>query len=170
MDVFQAISKRYSCRSYKAKPIEREKLTKVLEAARLAPSAKNLQDWRFVVVTDAETKTRLIEAANNQSFIAQAGAILVACSNSDYVMTCGQPIAPIDIAIALEHIALQAVEEGLATCWIGSFFPEKVRAILNIPEDIAVIELMSIGYPADEQPPIKRKSLEKIITHNNWNF
>ena len=170
MDVFEAITKRYSCRSFKPEPIETEKLDKILEAARLAPSARNLQDWRFVVVTDPGTKKQLSIAANNQKPLAQAGAVVVACSNSDYVMRCGQSIAPIDIAIALEHIALQAVELGLATCWIGSFYPEKVRAILNIPNDIAIIELMTVGYPADTKPEPKREPLEKIVSYEKWNF
>ena len=107
MTVAEAIRNRYSCRAYEDKPVEQEKLNHVLEAARLAPSAKNLQDWRFVIVTDKQTRLKLAEAANNQTFIADAGAIVVACSNSDHVMRCGQPIAPIDVAIALEHIALQ---------------------------------------------------------------
>lgn len=170
MDVFEAISRRYSCRSYENRPIEREKLARVLEAARLAPSAKNLQDWRFVVVTDADTKTKLAEAACGQQFVATAAAVIVACSNSDHVMTCGQAIGPIDVSIALEHIALQAVAEGLATCWIGAFYADKVRAILGIPEDIAVIELMTIGYPADKQRSPRREPIEKIVCYERWRF
>ena len=170
MDVFEAITKRYSCRSYKPKPIEPEKLTKILEAARLAPSAKNLQDWRFVVVTNAQTRKELSSAANDQSFVGSAAAVIVACSNSDYVMRCGQPIGPIDVSIALEHIALQAVELGLATCWIGSFFPEKVKAILGIPENIEIVELMTIGYPDDSQPTPRRQKLEEIACYEKWQF
>ena len=170
MNVFEAIQKRYSCRSYKPDPIEPEKLKRLLEAARFAPSARNLQDWRFVVVTDTETRQKLSVAAYDQKFVAQAGAVIAACSTSDHVMRCGQPIAPIDVAIALEHIALQAVHENLATCWIGSFYPEKVRAILNIPNDTAIIELMTIGYPADTQPEPKREPLEKIVSYEKWNF
>lgn len=170
MEVFDAISKRYSCRSYTKTPIESGKLARVLEAARLAPSAKNLQDWRFVVVTDPETRAELSEAANNQPFVAACGAVIVACSTSDEVMRCGQAIGPIDISIALEHIALQAVEEGLGTCWVGSFYPEKVRPILGIPEDVAVIELMAIGYPADKQPKRRREPLEEIVSYEKWGF
>lgn len=170
MDVFEAITKRYSCRSFKPEPIESEKLDKILEAARLAPSARNFQDWRFVVVTDPETKKQLSVAANNQKPLATAGAVIVACSNSDYVMRCGQPIAPIDVAIALEHIALEATELGLATCWIGSFYPDKVRPILGIPKDIQIIELMTIGYPADSKPPSDRCEIEKIVSYEKWNF
>jgi len=170
MDVFEAIKKRYSCRSYEARPIEQPKLDRVLEAARLAPSAKNLQDWRFVVVTDADTKAQLAEAANNQKFVGTAAAVIVACSNNDHILTCGQALGPIDVSIALEHIALQAVAERLATCWIGSFYPEKVRAVLGIPEDIAIIELMTIGYPADSQKPHKLEPIEKIVCYEKWQF
>ncbi len=170
MEVLEAIRKRYSCRAYRDKPIEQEKLAQVFEAARLAPSAKNLQDWRFVIVTDKQKKHQLAQAANDQMFMENAGAIIAACSNNSYVMTCGQAIGPIDISIALEHICLQATDLGLATCWIGSFYPEKVRKILDIPKDIAVIELMSIGYPADKPKEAKRESLEKIVCHEKWQF
>jgi len=170
MDVFEAIEKRYSCRAYQDRAIEPEKLDRVLEAARLAPSARNFQDWRFVVVRDAATRARLVAAANNQEFVGSAPVIIVACSNSDYVMRCGQAVAPIDVAIALEHIALQATAEGLATCWIGSFFPDKVRSILGIPQDIQIIELMPIGYPAGECPAKKREPVDKIVCYDKWQF
>jgi nitroreductase len=85
-------------------------------------------------------------------------------------MTCGQAIGPIDIAIALEHIALQATELGLATCWIGSFYTEKVRTILGIPDDIAIIELMTIGYPADSPKQPSREPIEKIVCFEKWQF
>jgi nitroreductase len=170
MDVFEAIEKRYSCRAYSDQAIEEAKLGRVLDAARLAPSARNFQDWRFVIVQDAETRRKLVPAANNQESVGSAAAVIVACSNSDYVMRCGQAIGPIDVAIALEHIALQATAEGLATCWIGSFFPEKVRAVLGIPEDIQVIELMVMGYPADTQPPTERAQLGDIVSYDKWAF
>ena len=170
MTVLDVIRKRYSCRAYQDKPIEREKLEQILEAARLAPSAKNLQDWRFVVVTDKETKRKIAQAANNQTFLQNAGAIIVACSVSNEVMRCGQAVGPIDVAIALEHIALQAAELGLATCWIGSFYPEKVRPIVGIPEDVAIIELMAVGYPADSKKEPRRESLDKIVCYEKWQF
>lgn len=170
MSVLDAISKRYSCRSYKKMSIERKKLDKILEAARLAPSAKNLQDWRFVVATNEDIKKQLAHAANDQIFIADASAVIVACSNSDYVMRCGQHIAPIDVSIALEHIALQAADLGLATCWIGSFYPEKVRKILSIPDDVEIIELMSLGYPNDTYKQSERLPIESIVSYDKWQF
>ena len=170
MTVLEAIRKRYSCRAYQKRPIEQEKLAQIFEAARLAPSAKNLQDWRFVVVTDKEKRRQLVEAANNQKFLENAGAIIAACSNSDYVMACGQAIGPIDVAIALEHICLQATELGLGTCWIGSFQQDKVRRVLGIPADIAIIELMAVGYPADRNKEPKRKAIEEILCYEKWQF
>jgi len=170
MTVLEAIRKRYSCRAYQDKAIEQEKLDTILEAARLAPSAKNLQDWRFVVVTDKEKKHKLAEAANNQTFIEKAGAIIVACSVSSEIMRCGHALGPIDVAIALEHIALQATQLGLATCWIGSFYPDKVRPIVGIPQDVAIIELMAVGYPADKPKEPKREPIEKIVCYEQWQF
>ena len=170
MDIFEAITKRYSCRAYKSLPIESDKLAKVLEAGRLAPSARNRQDWRFIVVTDSEIRNKLADAANGQQFIATAPAVVVACSNCPDTMSCGQPVGPIDVAIALEHIALQATALGLATCWIGAFDADKVKTIIGIPQDVSVIELMPIGYPADMQPSVKRESVDNIVCYEKWKF
>jgi len=150
--------------------VEDAKLRPVLEAARQAPSAKNLQDWRFVVVTDKDLRAKLAVAANNQTFIAEAGAVIVACTASDHVMRCGQAIGPIDVAIALEHMCLQATELGLATCWIGSFYPDKVRAVVGIPEHIQIIELLALGYPADGSKEHRREPLESMVSFEKWTF
>ena len=170
MTLLDTIRRRYSCRSYQERPIEQEKLDSLFEAARLAPSAKNTQDWRFVVVTDKETKHRVAQTTNRPEVFEKAGIIIAACSNSDDVMRCGQAIGPIDIAIALEHIALQATELGLATCWIGAFYADKVRTILAIPDDIQIIELMAVGYPADSPKQTSREPIEKIMCYNKWQF
>ena len=170
MDVQQAISRRYSCRHYDDKPIEKEKLDAILEAARQAPSAKNLQDWRFVVVTDAALRKKLAAAANNQTFLEDAGAIIVACTVSSHVMRCGQAIGPIDVSIALEHMCLQATELGLATCWIGSFYPDKIKPLLGIPGDVTIIELLAVGYPSDEPKAHRREPMESIVSFEKWTF
>ena len=170
MTVLEAITKRYSCRSYQEKPIEKEKLDRIFEAARLAPSARNMQDWRFVVVTDKEVKAKVAEQTNRPQVFSQAGAIIVACSNSDYVMRCGQAIGPIDVAIALEHISLQATELGLASCWIGSFDAEKVSNILSIPDDITIVELMVIGYASEPGSQPAKEPIEKIFCFDKWTF
>jgi len=170
MDLYETIQKRYSCRNYTAKKIETEKLDRVLEAARLAPSAKNLQDWRFIVVTDDLKREQIAIAANEQMFIASAPAIIVGCSNTDYSMRCGQKIGPIDVAIAMEHIALAATAEGLATCWVGSFHTEKVRKILDIPQKIEIVELMPIGYASDEKTQRPREAIDNIVCYEKWQF
>jgi nitroreductase len=170
MMVFEAIKKRYSCRAYQNKPIEQEKLDKILEAARQAPSAKNLQDWRLVVVTDKQRKQQVADCTNHPQAFGQAGAIIAACSVCNETMRCGQPIAPIDTGIVLEHIALMATELGLATCWVGSFDPDKVRQVLEIPKNIAIIELMVIGYPADGRRQTTREPIENIVCYDKWRF
>ncbi|HNY78175.1 MAG: nitroreductase family protein [Sedimentisphaerales bacterium] len=170
MDVSEAIRRRYSCRSYADRPLEKERLDMILEAARQAPSAKNLQDWRFVVVTDKATKKKLAVAANGQTFIENAGAIIVACTTSDHVMRCGQAIGPIDVSIALEHMCLQATELGLATCWIGSFYADKVRAVVGVPEEVEIIELLALGHPADSPKEHRREPIESIVSLEKWRF
>ena len=170
MNVFEAIWKRSSVRNFLDKLIEEEVLMSVLEAGRVAPSAKNRQEWRFIVVKDSELRRRIGEAANGQSFVGEAPVVIVACAVTDgYVMSCGQPSYPIDVAIALDHISLAAVECGLGTCWIGAFNEAKVKDILGIPKDVRVVELMPIGYPAHQT--IKEKNrlhISKIVQRDHW--
>ncbi|HEC69523.1 MAG TPA: nitroreductase [Candidatus Omnitrophica bacterium] len=169
MDIFEAIKKRRSIRKYKDKQVEEEKILKILESARLAPSAKNLQEWRFIVVRDKEKRKKLSEAARNQKFVEEAPVVIVCCAETDeYRMTCGQLSYPIDVAIAVEHMVLTAVEEGLGTCWIGAFYEDRVKEILNIPEEIKVVELLTLGYPDEEPPSRSRLSLEDIVKWENW--
>lgn len=170
MSLMDIIRKRYSCRSYMEKEIEQEKLDEIFEAARLAPSARNFQDWRFVAVTDKAIKAKVAALTNRPPIFEKAGAIIVACSNKDYVMTCGQAVGPIDVSIALEHVSLQAAELGLATCWIGSFDAEKVRQLLEIPGDAAIIELMALGYAAEQGKQNTRLAIDDILCYNKWSF
>jgi len=171
MTVLTEILQRYSCRAYQDRAVEQDKLDRIFEAARMAPSARNMQEWRFVAVRDPQLRMRMQVAANNQPFVAQAPVIIAACAvNADYTMRCGQKAGPIDVAIALEHIALQATAEGLGTCWIGSFYPDQVRQILCIPDNVAVIELMTLGYPADQPRPKARVGIEAIVCYDRWKF
>lgn len=170
MDVMEAIRKRCSVRSYQDRPVEKEKLEQILEAARLAPSASNRQEWRFIVVQDKDVRKRLAEAAKGQTFVGEAPVVIAACARTDnHVMTCGQACYPIDVAIAIEHMALKATEEGLGACWIGAFYEEKVREILGIPQDIRVVELLILGYPAKPRPAAKnRLDIKEIVMHDKW--
>jgi len=170
MNVMDAIKKRCSVRSYKSMPVEKAKLDKILEAARLAPSASNRQEWRFVVVQDKDTRQRLIKAAKNQVFVGEAPIVIACCAKSDnHIMTCGQVCYPIDLSIAIEHMVLEATEEGLGTCWIGAFFEDQVKEILNIPGDIRVVELLTIGYENKLSAPCKdRLSIDEIVMYEKW--
>lgn len=171
MNVMEAIQNRYSCRAYQSKPIEPEKLTTLIESARLAPSARNIQDWRFVIVTDPATQADLQKAAADQAFVGQAPVVIAACSTTQRRMNlCGQPYSSINVSIALEHIALAATSLGLATCWIGSFKPQRVRRILNIPSAIEIVELMTVGYPADNYKSPKRLAADQVACFETWDF
>lgn len=173
MKVMEAIAGRRSVRSFSSRPIEEEKLLRVLEAGRLAPSARNMQDWKFVVVRDPDMRRKLAKAANNQDFVGQAPVVIAACGTSDYVMTCGQLTYPIDVAIAVDHMTLAAVEEDLGTCWIGAFYEEKVKEILGVPETSRVVALLPLGYPAEaakatKAAPKPRKPIGEIVAYDGW--
>jgi nitroreductase len=169
MTVMEAIKNRRSVRTYQNKPVEKEKLALVLEAARLAPSANNRQEWRFVVVSDQETRKKLAKAAADQTFVGEAPIVMAACADTNnHIMKCGQPCYPIDVAIAVDHITLAAWEQGLGTCWIGAFDENMVRQILGIPAAIRVVELLTLGYPADSPKQKKRLALDQIAFYEKW--
>lgn len=169
MNVSEAIRKRYSVRSYQDRPVEEEKLQRVMEAARFAPSANNKQEWRYVVVQDPETRKKLSEIARGQRFVAEAPVVIAACAVTDnHVMTCGQLCYPIDVAISIDHLTLQAVEEGLGTCWIGAFFEDRAKELLGIPETVRIVDLVTLGYPADEWRPKNRLTLDQIVMKERW--
>jgi len=170
MNVMDAIKTRKSVRAYLDRPVEEEKLSVILEAGWFAPSASNRQDWRFVIVREVEKRKKLAQAAGSQDFIAEAAVVIVACAENDgHVMKCGQPCYPIDVAIALDHMTLAAVELGLGTCWIGHFDEEKVKEILGIPEKIRVVELMPLGYPIDPSAKEKKRfPLSTIVRYEHW--
>ena len=152
MEIIEVIRDRCSVRSYADKPVERKKIDRLLEAARLAPSASNRQEWRFVVVTDAGKRANLARAAANQTFVGKAPVVLVACAEHDgHVMRCGQLCYPIDVAIAVDHVTLQAVAEGLGTCWIGAFNEERVKHLLEVPREVKVVAMTPLGYPASPE-------------------
>jgi len=169
MDVYEAINLRKSVRKYLNRAVEKGKLIKILNAARLAPSASNRQEWRFVIVTDAETRRELADAAG-QNFLAEAPVIIVCCADTDHhVMHCGQLCYPIDTAIAIDHITLAAASEGVGTCWIGAFDAEKTKRITGIPPKIEVVELLTLGYPVDPSRIEKlRMPLNKIVYYEKW--
>lgn len=169
MEFYETVRQRYSCRRYRPDPVEPEKLERLLEAARLAPSAANRQEWRFIIVKEAEKRQRLMKAAQNQTFVGEAPVVIVAAAATNHhVMRCGEKCYPIDVAIALEHLALAATAEGLGTCWIGAVDADQVREICAIPPEVPIVDLMTLGYPADRQKEKKRLPLAEIVMEETW--
>ncbi len=162
MEVFEAISSRRSIRSYKSEPVPEEKIEKLLEAARLAPSAANRQNWKFVIVGDGEIKKKLVKACNNQAFVLTGSHVIAG------VVDPTQKWHQVDISIAFEHIVLEAVELGLGTCWIGAFNEDDVKRLLKIPHEKKVVALLTVGYPLESPAPRPRKEIEEIVAYNEY--
>jgi nitroreductase len=164
MDVFEAITARRSIRKYKAEPVPDAQFAEILEAARLAPSAGNRQPWRFVVVRDKKRKAQVAVAANNQAFLRDAGAIVVAAVDPEISPRWHEK----DIMIALEHMVLAATALGLGTCWIGAFNEDELKHLLKIPEKVKVVALLPIGSPDEKPRPKPRKPFHEIFFKEEW--
>jgi nitroreductase len=164
MDVFEAIETRRSIRKYKPESIPAEKMERILEAARLAPSAANRQPWRFVVVQNADRKKALADIANGQKFLGDAGAIVVAMGDPDVSAKWCEK----DTMIALEHMVLAATALGYGTCWIGAFDEDAVKRLLKIPAKMKVVALLPIGKPDETPLPKPRKERSQIFQEEEW--
>jgi len=168
MEVFEAIKKRRSIRKFDpTKEVTDEQIEKLLEAARWAPSAGNLQSWFFVVVQDQKTKEQLVEAARGQDFVAQASVIIVSCadperSTSRYGRRGERLYAFQDVTIATQNIWLAATEMGLGAVWVGAFNEDEVSQVLNLPPHLKPIALLPIGYPVESPSPPSRRSIKEI--------
>jgi nitroreductase len=170
LDVFEAIKKRRSVRSYLEKPVEEEKLMRVLEAARLSPSAVNFQPWHFIVVKDKTAREKLFKAYA-RNWLATAPIIIVICASPEkaWRRSDGEEFWKIDAAIAMQSLVLTATSEGLATCWIGAFDEKKAREALGIPAHIRVVVMTPLGYSAEKMGPVaERKAIEQIVHHDHW--
>ena len=167
MEVFEAIQKRHSVRSYLPSEVPNEKLMKILEAARLAPSAGNVQPWYFIVVTEKPIREKLAKG-RYAKFLVESPIVIVGCGDKG----ASPNWHVVDTAIAMENMVLTATSEGLATCWIGSFNGDQVRKLLGIPERFRVIALLALGYRRETMDLSRRvlhffrrkKKLEKIAS------
>ncbi len=164
MDFFETVATRRSVRKYKLEPISDDHLGKILETARLAPSAANRQPWRFVVVQDQHRKEQLASAANEQEFLKDAATIIVAVSDPDVSMKWHEK----DTMIALEHIVLAATALGYGSCWIGAFDEILIKELLRIPERTKIVALVPIGKPDEKPSPKKRKDFHEIFYKEGW--
>jgi nitroreductase len=164
MEFFDVIRTRRSIRKYKSEPVAEEKLRTILEAGRLAPSAGNRQPWRFIVVQDAKRKKDLAKVANNQTFLIDAAAIIVATGDRAASARWFEK----DPMIALEHIVLAATTMGYGTCWIGAFDEDALKALLKIPANVKVVALLPIGVPDESPSPRSRKEFPEIFFKEEW--
>lgn len=168
MDVFEAIKNRRSIRKYTSKKIENEKLNKILESARLAPSANNSQEWKFIAVTD-KSKIKEIARTSGQDFIAAAPAVIVGCAEENKkVMFCGQNAYTINLSIAFSFMILEAEELGIGSCWIGHFNESKVKEILDIPDSVKVVALAPFGYPDETPDQRPRKDFKDVVSFEKY--
>jgi nitroreductase len=195
----EAIQQRRSIRKFKPDLVPDDVISELLDAARLAPSGSNAQPWRFKIVKDTDTKERLTGAAYNQTFIAEAPAVLVCCADigeylngvvsglqdlgrigavEDRIVNIvlertdrmkalsfdqfGQRIA-FNVAIAIEHIVLRALDFGLGTCWVRLIDEQAIKAIFGWDDTISVVALLPFGYPDESPAPRKRRTIEEIV-------
>ncbi len=171
---------RHSVRTFTDQPVEDEKITAVLDSARLAPSARNSQPWRYVVVKDKAMRERIADAGRLNAWVKNAPVLVIACADPREDMNNnGMDYYMLDVGISMEHLVLRATELGLGTCWLAGYDEVKVRAALGIPDTIRAVAMTPLGY-ATEKPGLRdrlaktvvgsknRKPLEEIVHREKW--
>ena len=168
MDILTLLKSRRSIRIYQDKPVPQDLLLQILEAGRWDPTGANLQPWHFIVVTDAETRRRIGEVARfffiKSSHVEKAPVVLVLGFD-----TRKGKYGRYDATLAGGNMITMAASLGLGTCWIGAFDEPKVKEILEIPQDIEVIGLITLGYSEERAEVPPRVELEKIVHWESWN-
>jgi nitroreductase len=169
LDVFEAIKERRSVRVYADEKVSDNDVERLIEAARWAPSAGNIQPWEFVIVKDTETKRKLSDATLNQTFIQKAPVVIIVCADvtrsSRGYGSRGEHLYSIqDTAAATENILLAAQELGLATCWVGAFRENEVAKAVKAPKNMKPVAIVPVGHPA-EKPVAPQKRLVNEIVH-----
>jgi nitroreductase len=170
MEYFDLISSRYSVRAYKPDPVEDEKLAKILEAARLAPTAANRQPFQIIVMHTEGRKTELGRIYRQPWFV-QPALILCVCgvaSQSWVRSTDHRRYLDVDVAIVMDHLILAATDLGLGTCWIAAFNAAAARQALQLPPEIEPLIFTPLGYPADRPGPKERKPLSELVRYEHW--
>lgn len=170
MDVFEAIKNRRSIRAFTNEQVSDAKVKKLIDAARRAPSAGNLQPWEFVIIRGQEVKRGLCKAAGNQNFIEEAPVVIVVCANTlrserGYGLRGVNLYCLQDTAAATQNMLLAAHALGLATCWVGAFSEEEVIKVLNIPKSVRPVAIIPVGHPARKPKARLRRPLNEIIHH-----
>ena len=169
MEFADLIQNRYSVRNYLSKPVEEEKLNKVLDAARLAPTAHNFQPFKLIVIKTHGNEENL-KRIYNRKFFVEAPIVICACTLKEdgWTRDDGKNYAEVDTTIAMDHLILAATELGLGTCWIGKFDLEAAREVLNVPERVLPLVFTPLGYPNDKPRTKQRKSMDDIVLYEKW--
>ena len=169
MDFLKLTKKRHSVRAYKPDPVADDKLQKVLEAARLAPTACNLQPFQFIVINTKGREAELRRIYRDHWFV-QAPIVICVCGipSQSWVRQDGKNYCDVDVTIAMDHLILAAADLGLGTCWIGAFNPDAARKILQLPDDVEPIAFTPLGYPDDEPGYKSRKSIDELVRYEHW--
>ena len=170
MDFQDLVQARYSCRAYRGDPVAEDQLARVLEAARLAPTADNRQPFRLVVVHTRGREQELRRVYDKDWFV-QAPLVVAACgvpSESWVRKQDGKNYNDVDVAIVMDHLILAAADLGLGTCWIDAFDPAAARAALQLPQDVVPVALTPLGYPADAPKPKTRKAADKLVRYEKY--
>ena len=160
MDFKDLVKKRYSVRKYKDQDVSRETLEDILEIMRNAPSAVNFQPWKFIVLQESEIKEKV---ANTYpvAWLKKAPVIIVVCGDhsESWVRDDGKDYCDVDVAIAVDHLTLAAVEKGLGTCWVCAFDKQACKKVLDLPGNLEPIALIPMGYPIDQEIRDKKRKL-----------
>jgi len=171
MDFDQLIHQRYSCRHYSDQAVEDHILAKVLEAARLAPTAANRQPFQIIVIKTSKQEDALLKIYPKEWFV-QPPLILAVCCQPEKGWLRkkydNQSYAMVDGAIVVDHITLQAADLGLGTCWIGDFNPEAAREFLGLPDQVETVAFTPLGYPLDKPGPKNRRDLADLVRYDTW--
>lgn len=180
MSFIDLVKKRHSVREYQDKPVEKEKILRCLEAARLSPSASNSQPWRYIIVDEPGLRKKVCDAAFSgiffmNKFAAKAPVIIVVLGEPDFVVNrLGKVVQGVqyfllDIGASIEHLLLAAQEEGLGACWLGWYSERRIKETLKIPRSKKIVSVISMGYPAEEFERQKiRKNIEDISSFNSY--
>ncbi len=169
MDFASLVQARYSCRAYKPDPVGEETLRKILEAARLAPTAANKQAFRLVVLRTRGNEARLRRIYDKEWFV-QGPLVIAACGlpGKNWIRKDGKNYNDVDVAIVMDHLILAAADLGLGTCWIAAFDPAAAREVLGLTSDAEPVAFTPLGYPADTPRPKMRKPLPDVVKYDRW--
>jgi nitroreductase len=172
-DILDLIKERRNIKQFLPKFVSWEKVTRIIDAARHAPSSGNVQNWKFIVVNEPGQKQMVAEAAYDQYEIVNAGVLIVVCAEPEkveryYGLRGERLYSAQNCAAAIQNMLLEAQSLGLGTRWIGGFDEEAIKAIFKIPEEIRPQAIIAIGYPKEIPPKPPKYPLETLIYFGSW--